>query len=394
MAKWISVLVLIAAFSIAGIGESLFPVESVPAVLAMTFFAPVLLLVNGIMSLRYGRTGISFFLVLIAAIYLLYVLPGDFFVDPQLEARMRDGILLVAPLLLAYFALSGDKGLVSGRGAIGAVLIVLGAAVVSLWTLSVPIRPWVRTLRELFVDQTPEPVLDFLQGRGIPPFFAVYVSAWALVLFVAGFAKRRDGAWMLPWPFVLLSFCLGIGMLGNPGALLYWICFDLLIFLFVLIHLGWRFAFIDDLTGVPNRRSLEQTLDRLGGNYTIAMADVDHFKSFNDKFGHETGDQVLRMTASKLQGPRLRVFRYGGEEFTLIFKGEGRDAAYQELEAARRRVEQAVFVVRSRKRAQKITISIGAVPGSGSGKQARDLLQKADAALYQAKQRGRNCVVY
>jgi hypothetical protein len=79
----------------------------------------------------------------------------------------------------------------------------------------------------------------------------------------------------------------------------------------------FRLAFRDELTGLPSRRALNERMMALGSNYTIAMLDVDHFKRFNDMYGHELGDQVLRMVAAKLAriGGGGRAYRYG-EEFS------------------------------------------------------------------------------
>jgi diguanylate cyclase (GGDEF)-like protein len=86
---------------------------------------------------------------------------------------------------------------------------------------------------------------------------------------------------------------------------------------------SYRMAFHDELTGLPGRRALNERLMGLDDHYAIAMIDVDHFKLFNDSWGHEVGDQVLKLVASRLQrvGGGGRAYRYGGEEFTIVFAG-------------------------------------------------------------------------
>ena len=88
----------------------------------------------------------------------------------------------------------------------------------------------------------------------------------------------------------------------------------------------FRMAFRDELTGIPSRRALNERLAALGNRYTIAMLDVDHFKNFNDTYGHDLGDQVLKMVAAHIAGVGGggKAFRYGGEEFTVLFPGNGR----------------------------------------------------------------------
>ena len=90
-----------------------------------------------------------------------------------------------------------------------------------------------------------------------------------------------------------------------------------LILVISLIETAHAMAYQDELTSLPGRRALKEYLLKLGNEYTIAMLDIDHFKKFNDTHGHDVGDQVLRMVASKLVGfsGGGKAFRYGGEEF-------------------------------------------------------------------------------
>ena len=169
-----------------------------------------------------------------------------------------------------------------------------------------------------------------------------------------------------------------------------------------------------------------QYLDGIKGTCTIAMVDVDHFKKFNDKHGHDVGDQVLKLVASRLAATPGggRAYRYGGEEFTLLFPGRTREDALPHLEAVRESIEEARFALRSWKRPKKlpdgakpkskaskgkaakgkgtkktaakgkqlsVTVSIGMA--HTEGKDAYDVvLKRADQALYRAKKKGRNQV--
>ena len=167
-------------------------------------------------------------------------------------------------------------------------------------------------------------------------------------------------------------------------------------------------AFRDELTGIPGRRALEEKLLQISGNFTVAMVDIDFFKKFNDRYGHEVGDQVLRLVASKLAtvSGGGKPFRYGGEEFTIIFPGLNSKAAISHLEKLRKRVEQTRFLVRGsnrsgkrlekskgirgfRKRA-KVTISIGVAEKNEKYSSPEQVLMAADKALYRAKKAGRN----
>jgi diguanylate cyclase (GGDEF)-like protein len=149
----------------------------------------------------------------------------------------------------------------------------------------------------------------------------------------------------------------------------------------------------------------------LGRRFTVAMVDVDHFKKFNDSYGHETGDDVLKLVAARLrlvQG-RAKVYRYGGEEFTVLFKGKTADQAVDFLELLRADIEQYDLVIRNfdsrpkndkdgvkqrsdaKRTSVNITVSIG-VCDSTVERNPISAIKLADQALYSAKKAGRNCV--
>jgi diguanylate cyclase (GGDEF)-like protein len=175
------------------------------------------------------------------------------------------------------------------------------------------------------------------------------------------------------------------------------------------IETSFALAYTDELTGLPGRRRLNEALVNLGRRYSLAMVDVDHFKKFNDRYGHDAGDQVLRMIAGKLGevAGGGKAFRYGGEEFTIVFTGKGIQEALPHLERCRRKVASAGFVVRGKQRKRSgpdqrgrrsssgtrkvpVTVSIGlAQPAKGVTDPAQ-VLKAADQALYRAKKAGRN----
>jgi diguanylate cyclase len=158
-----------------------------------------------------------------------------------------------------------------------------------------------------------------------------------------------------------------------------------------------RLARTDSLTGLANRRTLDETFareiaraERLRENLSIIMADLDHFKSVNDQYGHVTGDQVLARAAAvfeKKSRPYDLAARYGGEEFVLVLPATSTDTAM--IIAERIRKEIANLTVPGYPR--QITISLG-VAGWMAGEAPDDFVARADAALYQAKSAGRNRV--
>jgi diguanylate cyclase (GGDEF)-like protein len=175
-------------------------------------------------------------------------------------------------------------------------------------------------------------------------------------------------------------------------------------------------AYRDELTALPSRRALNQSLLSLGRHYSIAMLDIDHFKKFNDTHGHDIGDEVLRMVASRIArvGGGGKAFRYGGEEFTIVFAGKSSAQVETHLEALRDSIENYRMLLRRDKRnitdgagkqarvprgkndprhqSLSVTISIGYAERKPQQKRPEAVVKVADEALYRAKEKGRNCI--
>lgn len=161
-----------------------------------------------------------------------------------------------------------------------------------------------------------------------------------------------------------------------------------------------RLASIDDLTGLDNRRSLMQWLaaqmalhERTGQPLCVALLDVDHFKRVNDTFGHAAGDRVLQRFAREALstlGSADRLGRYGGEEFILVLPATSLRESETPLERIRQGIADSDWSEINPR--MRITVTIGATEYR-SGETVEELLQRADAALYQGKGAGRNQVV-
>lgn len=162
-------------------------------------------------------------------------------------------------------------------------------------------------------------------------------------------------------------------------------------------------AATDPLTRLANRRAFDETIERIraeavatGDYFCLVLLDIDHFKKFNDTWGHQTGDQVLRYVASMIRKravpPRFAA-RFGGEEFALILPGEN----LLETKPLVERILKDVSAANIRRRSTNdnlgvITLSAG-IAGYRAGDTVHDLIERADASLYKAKRRGRNRVV-
>lgn len=176
-----------------------------------------------------------------------------------------------------------------------------------------------------------------------------------------------------------------------------------------------QLAFTDSLTLIPSRRALDLDLKHMGRKFTIAMLDVDHFKKFNDTYGHDTGDDVLRMVAARIMKTQggAKVYRFGGEEFTIVFKGKHCEECEEYLEATREAIAQYKMTLRdqdsrpddnkqgkkqrgtasSKNKTVSVTASFG-VADSRSARNPLETIKLADDALYKAKKAGRNCVKF
>ena len=174
-------------------------------------------------------------------------------------------------------------------------------------------------------------------------------------------------------------------------------------------------AYRDELTGLLGRRALGEHLDRLGRRYCIAMLDVDHFKKFNDTHGHDVGDEVLRMVSSHISmvGGGT-AYRYGGEEFCVVFPRRSVQEAAAALDVVRERIAEYHMSIRDRDRrpvrsrdgASKrgatrlgsshvsVTISAGVAQRSEELPKPDAVVMSADKMLYRAKKAGRNRVIY
>jgi diguanylate cyclase (GGDEF)-like protein len=304
------------------------------------------------------------------------------------DPRLAEGALRFVPWLLLLCAALPEARLFSRRHA---ALLLLSLFLFGV-TVDAPQRMF-----ELLRDAAAWP----LGGLAAPQ------AAAALVLLAAAVCLLRWALRGQPLELGLFVVLLLAGIGCVRGAELpVWLAASAASCLFAVLYASYRMAFIDPLTGLPNRRALDETLARLSGSYTLAMIDVDHFKQFNDVYGHESGDRVLHAVA---QGLRRHAggaaFRYGGEEFCVVYGGSRAAKAADLLEQARAAIEAQQVVVAAPPRGRRkaaggatdkavaVTISAGCAPRSDQHRAAAEVLEAADRALYRAKQRGRNRVV-
>jgi diguanylate cyclase (GGDEF)-like protein len=163
----------------------------------------------------------------------------------------------------------------------------------------------------------------------------------------------------------------------------------------------------DALTGLGNRRALDTRLaeevvraERIGYPLTVLLADVDHFKTYNDTYGHRFGDEILRVIGRVLQTQGLRqgsdhAYRYGGEEFLVLLPGLGADDALEVAERIRESIRNETTAIRvPRGGPAPVTISVGLAVFPTDGDNAEEVVQRADIALYRAKEKRDRAVAY
>jgi diguanylate cyclase (GGDEF)-like protein len=207
----------------------------------------------------------------------------------------------------------------------------------------------------------------------------------------------------------LLAITMALNSIGQPSTAMIYFSIAAASLLIGVILNSYNLAYLDELTNLPSRRALKQDLLGLGKRYCVAMLDLDYFKKLNDKYGHDVGDQALRMVAAHLN--RIpgggKAYRYGGEEFTLVFRNKELHDAIQHVDNLRKTIAANPFHVRSKNRPRKkpeqlkqsgkeiqinVTVSIGVAQRGEQHQNPQDVIKTADKALYTAKRAGRNCV--
>jgi len=259
----------------------------------------------------------------------------------------------------------------------------------------------------------------------LPTYALLVIGAAAVFLLARGLLIRKPVDSALFWS--LVTFFLSLDFSSTRIATVY-IAAAACVLASAIVENSYLLAYHDELTTLPSRRAFNDGMLRLQHPYAIAVVDIDHFKRFNDTYGHDTGDQVLRLVAghlSRVTGGG-HAYRCGGEEFNILFPGKTTSEVEDHLEQLRASIESAEFRLRSDDRRQtprgperrneamprrarkgdairqltqaqpdralSVTVSIG-VAGSKEPEAHPDIvLEAADKALYRAKDSGRNRV--
>jgi diguanylate cyclase (GGDEF)-like protein len=325
-------------------------------------------------------------------------------VMPHLSAVSRtitaNAIAILLPLNLLVLAFLRERGIVSpaGRRRLAIVALqVMGVAILCMPAVA----QIAAQLRRSFVP------LVFSQWSGLSqPALLAFILATA-VMMVLLLRRYKAVESSLLWSMVAAFIALRAAGTSHLDGVYF--AAGGLAQIVALIETSYAMAYLDELTQLPSRRSLNEALLKLGETYSIAMLDVDHFKKFNDSYGHESGDQALRLVASRLAHITGggKAYRYGGEEFAIVFPNKASEEVFVYLDRMRRVIEQSAFTVRGADRRRKgksaigrgskkqtnVTVSIGLAATNGDKLAPAEVLRMADQALYKAKAKGRNCTI-
>lgn len=321
-------------------------------------------------------------------------------------AHACDLLAILLPLNLAILAGLPERGFWTPR-VLGRLSLILTQAGLVLLAAFFPWPPLAAAVRaRLF-----HPPLLLLTPLHQP---ALLAFSFALVLALLRFWRQPrpiEAGFVAALAAAFLALHFAPSRPQVPVAMIFVAAAQTVLVLGVLLT-SHAMAYRDELTGLASRRALSEFLPQLGRRYSIAMVDVDHFKKFNDRYGHDAGDQVLRLVASKLASlpGSGRVFRYGGEEFAIIYPGRSLDETADHFEHIRKSIEQGRFMVRGPQRprrarsgrpmrgrssartagAVRITVSIGMAEAGARLADPQAVIKAADKALYRAKKAGRN----
>ncbi|MCL6605310.1 MAG: GGDEF domain-containing protein [Paenibacillus sp.] len=365
-------------------------------------FSPYAIFSIGVaISWKFNRSR-EFFILSILGLCLASItyLPGMLGETDQIT-NIYAIISLVIPINIALFSFLKERGFLSLWGLIR-IGFILSQFLLSFWFIQTE-----RTQILNLIHKDLIPVSLHLISSIPQVSIAAFLVTLVLLIFrQITYRSSQD----ISFIGVLLALFYVLHNPGNP--ILYAVFFAVsgIILITSIIQDSYSMAFSDELTGLPSRRALKQDMMKLGMNYCIAMLDIDFFKKFNDTYGHDTGDEVLKLVASTIKEVTGggKAFRYGGEEFTILFPGKSINDVIPHLEELREKISKRGFTLRGKGRSKNksksrsqsskpakqiyITVSMGVSQKSEKYKNPDAVMKSADAALYRAKKKGRNCV--
>jgi diguanylate cyclase (GGDEF)-like protein len=337
-------------------------------------------------------------------------------VPPSAQGNMAlAAIGLLLPLDFVLLSLERERGFIFSNLAPTGLLLFVESVVVAVLCRPDPVATAARAARHVVF---PAPLAFATQ---------LAFAGAAVVLLIRYFLFRKPVESGLLWALAASFMALRFGGVGRIPS----VYFAAAAFLLAgsIVETSYLLAYHDELTTLPSRRAFHDALLRLEAPYSIAMVDIDHFKRCNDTYGHDTGDQVLRMVASRLArvSGGGQAYRCGGEEFAILFSGKSTADVLDHLEKLRADIASSTLRLRGPDRRQEtrgpdrrnqrargrsqtgyairqlarttaasdtrelsVTASMGVATSRRENPSSEEVIQAADKALYRAKAAGRN----
>ncbi|MCP4272852.1 MAG: GGDEF domain-containing protein [Gammaproteobacteria bacterium] len=370
----------------------------------LEYFPYALLAINGFLCIQFNQLRGLLIAVTAAVAYLvIQILLQDPLQEPATLIIFFQ-LSLLLPFLLILISWLPERGVFSIYGLLFFI------------TISVPV------IIAVFLYFNPHLIDVSLRYFPIRAWSFSVLSPMAVIIYCFLFIHQLIRLWFYQQPYdgavsiIVLSLLINFVLFDQTQISITIFSSIQLMLIWSVLKQSHDMAYRDELTGLPGRRALNDALKSPGRKYVLAMMDIDHFKKFNDKYGHDIGDDVLKVVAGKIAQVTGsgRAFRYGGEEFTVLFKGKELETCIPHLEAVREEIAQYKILIRETKNRPKtrkegkilrgggrkskpkgisVTISIGVAPKNTTYTNPEQVLKGADKALYKAKNAGRNCLV-
>jgi diguanylate cyclase (GGDEF)-like protein len=387
----------------AGWGRELLGKLSGDLLILLGYLPYLLAVINIVLAEQFNRSRYMLLALLTAGSFWLIQTHLQVSLSDPNATRIYLALSITMPLSVLFLMLVPERGIWNRFGLVYALatgVLVLAA-------------PRILELVTILVGERVELLAIWPRDNWVLPLVAT--GAFALTLLV--------GLLMLLWrgdeTEVALVATLSAGLMVLAGFHLNYVSLALfnvagVVQVLSILRSSHAMAYRDDLTGLLGRRALNERLKGLGPRYSIAMMDVDHFKKFNDTYGHDVGDEVLKMVAGRIArvGAGGTPFRYGGEEFCVLFPRKSAEECIDALEDIRESIADYRMTLRDRgqrptraKEGQRkrggmatkiktgtvaVTISVGLAESSGGAYLPEEVIKEADKQLYRAKQKGRN----
>lgn len=367
-----------------------------PVMLVIKYSSYVIFGLGIILSIRFNQGRVFLIILLLTLSQLLLNYYSELLINITTYSQVLYPLMcLLIPLNIVTISHLKEKGLFSLWGKIRIALILIELFVIYKIALS-NYSSIQKVLNYNFIN---------------PPFEITIMNQTTLLIFLFTLifliikAYVKNSVFEVRLVVVSISIFTALYFINDKISFSIFLSAAGLMLIISIIEDSYSMAYLDELTGIPSRRALRENLMKLGNKYVIAMVDIDFFKKFNDKYGHDVGDDVLKLVASnlvKVTGGG-KAFRYGGEEFTILFPGKSINDVIPHLENLREQVSKSGYT-RKPSKAQSsksksgnssqlfVNISIGVCEKNSTYKNSSDVIKGADKALYRAKKKGRNCV--